>query len=51
MPPVKDMKGYDGSHIFAAVSEMEFEVNRKQTLVMREVNKNYNPAFNWVLLS
>ena len=38
MPPVKNMQGYDGSHIFAAVGEVEFEVNRKNTQDMRAVN-------------
>jgi hypothetical protein len=35
IPPVKDMKYYDGSHIFAATAAMEFEVNKKQVLAYR----------------
>ena len=39
MPPIKDMRDYDGSHIFAAVALMEFEVNRKQVIEARQNNR------------
>ena len=29
MPPVKNMRDYDGGHIFAAVASAEFEINKK----------------------
>lgn len=35
MPPVKNMRDYDGSYIFAAVASAEFEINKQQVLHYR----------------
>ena len=37
MPPVKDMKDYDASHIFAATAITEFELNKQKVLEYRQV--------------
>jgi hypothetical protein len=51
LPPVKDMRDYDGSYLFAAVAEMEFEVNKRQALYLRERGETLPLQQNWIVLS
>ena len=51
MPPIKDMNDFDGSHIFAAVGLMEFEVNKKKALEMKMMNLTREFSQEWITLA
>lgn len=50
LPPPKNMRDADVSHVFAVVAAMEFEVNKRLALVERSFNRTVE-AGDWVTLS
>jgi hypothetical protein len=51
LPPVKNMKDYDGAHIFAVTAAMEFEANKKAVLQERENNITLDLKDDFITLS